>query len=557
MKFPSRRGTLAGLSGFTGIVALSGTAAARGLGDGAFTHGVASGDPTTNAVIIWTRFVTKVAVPGPVRWQVAHDEAFSRIVVQGSALATPETDYCIKVDATGLAAGQRYFYRFLSRSGPSVTGLTRTAPERGREPLTIAGFACSMLPAGYFRAYADAATRDDIDLCAHVGDYIYEYGDELRQFAPNMLPERTWEPKTEIVTYADYARRYASYRADPDLQELHRVKPFVHVWDDHEFTNDAWREGAQNHQPVTEGPWLPRRDAAAKAWFDWLPVRPQAGEPRRIHHTLKWGDLAHLIMLDSRLMRDKQPDSWQSLLTNFADGDRARFDREALRLWQDEIGAPNRTVLGSDQETWLAGQLKASRDAGMNWQVLIEGSVLGRFQMPRQSEGWLTPDASANEKKTRRILAQVGELGLPFDTPLWSGFPAARERLLASCKANGSNVFAFGGETHIGWAFNLPGGQDGPAAVEIACTAVTSSNSFRPEGFDDASREAAFIESSPELAWCDVHHWGYTSVRFDAKAATADFTGFRSISTRDTPVAKRSQLVAETTKVGVRPWIVS
>jgi alkaline phosphatase D len=526
------------------------------LGDGGFTHGVASGDPTATSVIIWTRFIPRSGADGPVRWQVATDEAFTRIAAQRSALATPATDYCVRVDARGLASGHRYFYRFLSRSGPSVTGLTRTAPARGRDPLTIAGFACSMLPVGYFRAYADAAARDDIDLCAHVGDYIYEYGPEPAWAAGAFLPGRMWGPNKEIVTYADYAERYASYRADPDLQELHRVKPFVHVWDDHEFTNDAWRDGAQNHQPETEGPWLPRRDAAAKAWFDWLPVRTQRGQPRRIHHTIKWGDLAHIIMLDSRLMRDNQPDSWQSMLGDFVDGDRGRFNSEAQRLWKDVIGAPTRTVLGTEQEAWLARQLKASRDGGMDWQILIQGSVLGRFQMPTKSESWLAPNTSQQDQKTRRILAQVGELGLPYDTPLWNGYPAARDRLAANLKANASNVFAFGGETHVGWAFNIPGGKDGPAAIEIACTAVTSSNGFRPTGFDDVTREAALIEASPELAWCDVHHWGYTSVKFDAQTATANFTGFRSVLAKDTPVAKRSQLVAATSCQGVRPWVV-
>jgi len=432
--------------------------------------------------------------------------------------------------------------------------LTRTNPDRGDAPLTLAGFACAMLPVGYFRAYADAARRDDIDMCVHAGDYIYEYGMAPYKASGAYVPGRDMGPDKEIVTYADYCGRYASYRADPDLQELHRVKPFLIVWDDHEFTNDAWREGAQNHQPETEGPWAPRRDAAAKAWFDWLPVRPFPRAPRRIHHSLRWGDLAQLTMLDSRLMRDNQPQSWAAFMDGHLDGPRAAFDAEAMRVWRDVIGAQDRTLLGADQERWLAGELRRSARDGAPWQVLLEGSVLGRFNMPAHAERWLAPDASVREQRVRRIQAQIGALGLPFDTPLWSGFPAARARMLDICAREGSNVFAFGGETHTAWAFNLPGGANGaPAAVEIALTAVTSSNGFRTDP-DDVSRESDLIAASPELAWCDVHHWGYSAVKFERGAATAEFVGFRSVSAPDAPVAKRSRIVSEASAHGVQPW---
>jgi alkaline phosphatase D len=515
---------------------------------------VASGDPLSDRVILWTRFVPQGCGDARIRYEVAEDELFRRVVARGDATVRPERDFCVKVDAGGLQPGRRYVFRFLSRSGPSVVGHTRTAPERGRDPLTIAAFACAYMPIGYFRAYADAAAREDVDLCAHTGDYIYEYGLERSRRSGELIPGREWAPDREIVSYADYCARYASYRSDPDLQELHRVKPFVHVWDDHEFTNDAWRDGAQNHQPDSEGPWSARRDVAARAWFDWLPVRAHPGAPRRIHHTLKWGELAHVIMLDSRLHRDNQPPAWTSLLDRYLDGPAAAFDAEAMRLWREEIGAAERTVLGAEQETWLAGELRASRDAGAPWQILVEGSVLGRFQLPPQAMQWLGPDASEASRRSTELRARVGALGLPYDTPLWSGFPAARDRLLAMCARDGANVAAFGGETHCGWAFNLPGGRDGgPAAVEIACTAVTSSNGFRNGAVGD-TREAAFREASPEIAWCDVRHYGYHAVRFEPSAAHAEFIGFASVATADAPVTHRARLVAEASSTGVRPW---
>jgi alkaline phosphatase D len=411
-----------------------------------------------------------------------------------------------------------------------------------------------MLPVGHFRAYADCAARQDVDLWAHTGDYIYEYGLEPYRKSNALMPGRSWEPDREIVSYADYAARYASYRADPDLQELHRVKPSLHVWDDHEFTNDAWRNGAQNHQPDSEGPWPLRRAAAAQAFFDWLPVRAFPQEPERLHRALRWGDLARIVLLDSRTLRDNQPPFWQELMGPLADAPKAQFEAEATRIWRDVMGAPDRTLLGAGQETWLAEQLKGSRDAGQPWQVLIQGSVFGRFNMPAHAEAWLAPNASEGERRTRAILARVGAMGLPFDTPLWNGFPAARDRVLANVAANGANVLTFGGETHTAWAFNLPGRADGPAAVEIACTAVTSSNGFRTSP-DEAQREADLVAASPELAWCDVHHWGYTAVRFDEAGAHADFVGFRDISRPDTPVSRRARLVAEVSARGVRPWV--
>ena len=552
----NRRLVLVGAAAGAAAASWPATAAARGLAAGAFTHGVASGDPTATAVILWTRFVPTNGSDGEIRWQISRDEGFRRIAAEGRAVASPKRDHCVKVDATGLEPDGRWFFRFLSRSGPSVTGYTRTAPASGTAPLTIAAFACAMLPVGYFRAYADCAARNDVDLWTHTGDYIYEYSLAAYRRSNTLLPGRSWGPDREIVSYADYAERYASYRADPDLQELHRVKPSLHVWDDHEFTNDAWREGAQNHQAESEGPWALRRAAAAQAFFDWLPVRAFPGEPERLHRALLWGDLARIVLIDSRTLRDNQPPFWQEMLVPLADAPKAQFEAEATRIWREVMGAADRTVLGRGQEEWLAAQLKGSRDAGQPWQVLIQGSVFGRFNMPPQAESWLSPTASDNEKRTRKILTRVGAMGLPYDTPLWNGYPTARDRVLASVAANGRNVLTFGGETHSAWAFNLPGGADGPAAVEIACTAVTSSNDFRTSP-DQAKREADLVAASPELAWCDVHHWGYTAVKFDTAGAHADFVGFRDISTRETPVAKRARLTAEASARGVRPWTLA
>ncbi|OYX67260.1 MAG: hypothetical protein B7Y88_00355 [Sphingomonadales bacterium 32-64-17] len=550
----TRRNLIAGGALVGSLAAAPAWSVSSDLSRGSFTHGLASGDPLPEAVILWTRFVAEGQAFAVLRWEVSEYEDFRSIAASGETSTTGAQDWCVKVDASGLKPDGRYFYRFVSASGASPTGRTRTAPLRGREPLTVAGFACSNLTMGHFRAYADAAARDDIDLCVHVGDYIYEGAMSSARRSPDHVAGREWLPDRELVIYTDYCQRYASYRADPDLQELHRVKPFVVVWDDHEFANDAWREGAQAHQHLSEGSWKVRYQAAARAWFDWMPVRVHPGQPYRIHHRLQWGELAHITMLDTRLLRDNQPLNFATHLAGYAEAGDATFAREALRIWHEVMGASDRSVLGFEQERWLDRQLAQSRESGAVWQILVEGSVLGRWGMPAEGIDWLPAEASDAERLQRLIEVRAGALGLPYDTPLWNGFPTARERLLASCAREGRNVFAFGGETHTGWYFDLPGGHDGPAAVEAALTAVTSSNSLRTADRTSRDRAESLIAFNPELAWCDVNHWGYTVVRFTPIAAEAEHVGFASIADPLAPVALRQRLVAEAGRTGVRPW---
>lgn len=536
-----------------GAAAVSGDVWARALPRGRFTHGVASGDPLQTAVILWTRFQPETPGSAEIRWEVARDEAFRDVVSRGVVVASPVNDHCAKVDAGGLTPDSRYFYRFLSGSEASSTGQTRTAPAGGREPLRIAAFACANLPVGHFNPYAHAAGRDDVDVCVHVGDYIYEYAMSRYVEQGRALPGRVVEPDREIVAYDDYCARYASYRLDPDLQELHRLKPFICVWDDHEFANDSWMDGAQNHQPETEGDWALRKAAAAKAWFDWLPVRAHPGEPMRIHRAIRWGGLAELIMLDSRLVgRSNQPD-WRPGLFELVDADDATFAEAARRIHREHIADPRRQMLGSGQEAWVAAQLRRSTEEGAPWQVLIEGSVLGSAVAPADLARFEPADASEASLRSTRFRARLGALGYPFDVPLWSGYPVARERFLGLCREHGRNVLAFGGETHSAWAFDLPGGREGrPAAVEVAVTTV---NQGGPRNLE---RNRAFTAASPEVAWCAVGVSGYSHVTVDARAATAAWIGYDDVSRRDTAALTMAVTVAEASdRHGVSAWEVA
>ncbi|MBI1339422.1 alkaline phosphatase [bacterium] len=544
----SRRLILVAAASGLGACATTTGGPASGRKPGAFTHGVASGDPFPDSVVLWTRFVAADGGPAVVGWEVAADESFQRVVAWGAETARPDNDFCVKPIAARLAPGRRYFYRFASASGYSPIGRTLTAPQPGdtTDALSVALFACSNLPTGWFTAYGHAAQDDSIDLCAHVGDYFYEY--PMSRYGESALTGRVVDD-FEPVTLPQYWSRYRSYRADPDLQELHRMKPWVMTWDDHDFTNDSWMGGAQNHQPETEGDWAKRKAAAIKAFRDWTPTRRSSVGGGLIHRTLGWGRLADVIVLDSRMVGRTNQMDWQAALGAHIDKPQTEFTNLARAFYEGPMSDPKRTILGDAQEAWFARELRRSSSGGVRWQVIVQGSVLGAAVMPPNS-------ADANAGGVATLRAKLGAAGLPYDIPLWCGYPEARRRFLAHCTASGSNVLAIGGETHSGWAFNLPGGADGrPACVEAAAFAVAASGKAGGEPVAKGPREDAFRASSPELGWCNLAECGYTRITVTRTAATADWVGFNDLTTRGRSPSSIERTVSEATdKHGASPW---
>jgi alkaline phosphatase D len=242
--------------------------------DPVFRHGVASGDPLPDRVILWTR----VTAPGdvvPVRWVVADDPKLARVVAGGEVQTGSERDYTVKVDVTGLRPATTYYYRFESGRGQSPIGRTRTLPARNVSRIRLGVVSCSNYPFGYFNAYAALARRADLDAILHLGDYIYEY--QNGRFGDGGKIGRIPDPNAEILSLADYRARHAQYKADPDSQAIHRQHPFIVIWDDHELANNAWSGGAENHNPdKAEGDWFVRRNAAVRAYFEWMPIREDA-----------------------------------------------------------------------------------------------------------------------------------------------------------------------------------------------------------------------------------------------------------------------------------------
>jgi alkaline phosphatase D len=216
-----------------------------------FRHGVASGDPRADRVLLWTR-VSGGSGEVPVRWTLASNATMTRVVARGETRTGAARDFTVKVDATGLAPATTYYYRFEALGARSAIGRARTLPAASAARLRLGLTSCSNYPYGYFNAYARMAERTDLDLVLHVGDYIYDYH-QGRYFDPDLAKDRPVDPPTEIIALDDYRRRYALYRTDQDLQAVHQQHTFVCVWDDHEVANNSWRDGAENHQPNAAG----------------------------------------------------------------------------------------------------------------------------------------------------------------------------------------------------------------------------------------------------------------------------------------------------------------
>jgi alkaline phosphatase D len=515
------------------LAALSRTAWASELSPGLFTHGVASGDPLPDGVVIWTRFV---GGEGRIGWEVAEDEAFARIAQRGEARSSPANDYCAKVDVRGLAPGRPYFYRFLSASGPSFTGRTRTAPAGGASSLSVALFSCANLPYGYFHAYGHAARREDIDLVLHAGDYIYEIQRGSYPSFSESVPGRVIEPGNETISLDDYYQRYASYHLDSDLLELRRVKPLSAVWDDHELVNNAWRDGAQDHQTPTEGAYLDRVAAAAKAYFDWMPIRRPDARSVRMYRSLDWGDLARIVLLDARQIgRDLQIDYRTTLAPRLAQGgvDAAAAAR-AFRA--GVLDDPTRTVLGPAQERWFAATLADSKRRGQTWQVITQQVVMGDQFAPAGMTRLLPDDVSPGSRAWFAAGEQMSALGLPWNLDAWAGYPAARARLLDACAANANNAVVLGGDSHNCWVNNLAANTGSRlAALEFAGGSVTS------PGFERSltraapgERESVIQAVNRHMAFCDLTNRGYAALRFTRSECAAEWLAFADVRT---PVA--------------------
>jgi alkaline phosphatase D len=523
-------------AGTFGLAALSIPGAGQALfSRRGFTHGVASGEPTGDSVLLWTRYVADSDTRLTAELSASPD--FAKPVAGGSVTASGARDHIAKLTVSGLKPDSWYFYRFVAADGStSPTGRTRTLPTGATRAFNIGVFSCSNLPFGWFNAYAHAAARNDIDLAVHTGDYLYEYGLDVYPTRGQALLGRSVQPDHEMVTLADYRLRYSSYRMDADLQRLHQVVPMVAMWDDHEITNDAWREGAQNHQSETEGDYMTRRRIAEQVYREWMPVADLApADP--LWRSYQIGDLATLIRTESRLSgRDKPVELAEALAGG---GDMAA----ALARFRDEKWVdPSRRMLGEDQARWLGAQFKASKAAGTRWQVWAQQCVMGSLKLPLETANWVPKDAPEIVRRRSAAGLAASKAGLPFNMDAWDGYPVQREALLKSAQAADADLVVLSGDSHNGWACDLDA--DGkPAGVEFAGHAVTSPGfeAYAPT-IAPADVAGALVRGNPQLKWADTSSRGYMTLQLTQDSATAHWHKLRTIRERSADLAGTTSL---------------
>ncbi|MEE9434705.1 MAG: alkaline phosphatase D family protein [Sphingorhabdus sp.] len=491
-----------------------------------FTHAVASGEPSQHSVLLWTRFAS--AAETKLTAEVSRDMDFTQIIGGGNVAASPARDHIAKLTVTGLPANSWYYYRFIAPDGQmSPVGRTRTLPDGGDAPFRLGVFSCANMPFGYFNAYGHAAQHGQIDLAVHLGDYFYEYRRGTYPSSRAVLANRIIEPANEIIALADYRLRYASYRLDPDLQRLHQLYPMIAMWDDHEFANDAWQGGAQNHDEA-EGDWADRRFAAEKAYREWMPVRDlDASGSRWSRYEI--GNLATIHMTESRITgRSKQLSLGAAL--------RGAEDRmQALRkfrdgAWQD----PTRSMLGSKQESWLAKGFAASK---AKWNIWAQQTIIGKVQQPAESVDWLDPESPPFVKGRVRLGAMVAKAGLPSNMDMWSGYPAARARALSAAQSADADLVVLTGDSHNAWAFDLD--HDGkPAGVEMAGQSVSSPGfEYYLRGAKPADIAKSMMAANSELKWTDTSQRGYMTVTLSQEKVTSHWHFMATTGKRDLALA--------------------
>lgn len=449
-----------------------------------FYHGVASGDPLEDRVIIWTRVTPDHHASIPVVWRVALDPKMTAVVAQGNVVTGPERDYTVKVDAAGLKPGQTYYYAFSALGRTSPVGRTKTTPTGEVDHLRFAVASCANYQHGYFNAYARIADRADLDAVLFLGDYFYEDGTEDDDYGP--IPFRRHEPTTPLTTLDQYRKRHSFYKLDPDLRRMHQTHPFIAIWDDHEMTDDCFTEGAHTHSEDRDGEWMWRRSASLRAYFEWMPVRERKeGEPYRIFRSFRYGNLAELIMLDGR------QEGRTEQVTSSSD---------------PHLYDSTRSMLGHSQLQWLLGRLAGST---ARWKLV------GNQVMIAQIRGVKNLDA-------------------------WDGYPMERDYILRRMQQQRiKNTVFLTGDIHVSIAADIarnpfnrrvydPGTGAGSLAVEFVTPSIASANMNELHNLPPRNPETVLAETmlylfNRHVKKTDLDSHGYYVLDVTPERAQADW----------------------------------
>ncbi len=433
-----------------------------------FALGVASGDPRTDSIVLWTRLAPEPLRadggmqprPVEVRWEIARDPGMRRPVRSGSATAWPAFAHSLHVEVDGLDAGREYFYRFTTGAAASPVGTTRTAPRGRVDDLTFSFCTCQKWDDGFYPAYREIA-REDHDFVVHLGDYTYEYGiaNDTGPRNPN-LPNTF---RTETETLDRYRLQHALYKTDPHLQAAHRAHPFIVIWDDHEVAND-----------YTGDPfWFSRRTNAYRAFYEHLPMRQESipsGPDMPIYRKVTWGDLAEFSMLDTRQYRDNPP-------SGFGEAQRtpAAFD-------------PRITMLGPAQERWLLENLQRS---GARWNIIGNQVLIAELDHDGHEPG-------------KNL----------FWNDSWDGYPAARTRITRFLQeARVRNPVVITGDWHSTFANDVKVDYEDPGSPVVAAEFVTPSISSNGDAEVYGPYYGPMIQFNPHIRFFDGDRHGSMKAR--------------------------------------------
>ncbi len=501
---------------------------------GIFAHGVASGDPGPDSVVIWSRVsLPENSSPARVNWEVAADAEFVEMIDRGETETRAANDWTVKVLLNKLAPGGSYYYRFRFGEIYSPVGRTKTLPADAIDHARFAVVSCSNYAFGYFNVYDLIARGDDFDAVIHLGDYIYEHGPNGYGGETGARIGRDHQPMQEIITLDAYRARHAQYKADPSSQAVHAAHPFIMIWDDHETSNNSWKAGADNHDETTEGSWDERRRAGLQAYYEWMPVRdPEPGKAREaLFNAYSYGDLLTITAIETRLMaRSKQLNLNEIAPTLKTSEDLARFKSETL--WHE-----SREMLGATQLAFLERTLRESVSKKQPWQLIANQVLMAKVIAPDLRPHVDEDDLIVLEAlwDQARSFVETSALGLPSNLDAWDGYPAARERFYDIVKkTDADGLVVLTGDTHTWWANDLTAKDGTKIGVELGVHAVTSPSEYEASFLGGKGADYSLLTNqfNKDVRYLSGDDRGYIDLYVTPKKATARYIAVDTIEDR-------------------------
>lgn len=491
-----------------------------------FPHGVASGDPTHNSVVIWSRVNPLSGDKNSgrtirVKWEVSTSPDFNSLTQSGHLSTDSAKDFSIKIEVNHLTPSAQYFYRFIADDVTSETGRTRTLPTGSLDKLTIAIASCSNYPFGYFNAYEVIAADSEIDFVLHLGDYIYEYGADGYGGAVGDTINRRHQPAHETLTLDDYRQRHAQYKSDVASRMMHAAHPLIPTWDDHESANNPYIEGAQNHQD-NEGDWKTRREASLQAYFEWMPIRDPLNnhDRKKLWRHFQFGDLASLVTLETRHTgRGVQVDYSEHLPAINNDKDLSEFKDRVLN-------DKRRTMLSDEMNHFLAKALATASKS--RWQLIGNQIPMAKTHVPDLTEflNWEELQTEGNPiAEELSQMKKLGDLDLPLYTDTWDGYPMAREAFYKLCRDQKRNdLLVLTGDSHSFWLNELATQNGIPMGFELGTAGITSPGDF--EGLGEqlaADVDQLLMGHNRQVLWTHGRARGFIKLTLTQEKAIADY----------------------------------